>query len=153
MKKLVIEDMLRDTDEARLFIEEVKKTSAKNHDKGFLKIPFIENNPTASLLYSHIRKGQITPKSIRQMDTDDLIYIAAHTEPNSEMEPDELARVKANAIRAQYELDRRNRNENLTVTVIVAFIAALLGAGATLLAQLLWFASYFHRFKSSKLVH
>lgn len=131
MAKITITDQLRDTPDAKKFMEEVAEKGAADHDEGYLDIPFTEKNPEATLLYDHIRKGQITPEFIRKIKTDDLIYIAGHTEPNSELKADELARVRANAIRAQQEINRRNRRKDVWTTAMVAFIAAFMGAMAT----------------------
>lgn len=133
-KKIVIEDRLRNTPEAKKHMSGILE-SASNHDEGYLDIPFIEKGVGANLIYDHIRKGQITPEYIRLINTDDLIYIAGHTEPNSTLDPDEMARVKANAIRAKQEIDRRSRKKQLIVTAIVAFTAAILGAAATIVAS------------------
>lgn len=133
MRKIVIKDRLRDTSDAQKFMKDVAETGAAKHDEGYLDIPFIEKDPEATLIYDHIRKGQITPEYIRKMKSDDLIYIAGHTEPNPEMKADELTRVRANAVRAQQEIERRNRSRNLRITAAVAFVAAFLGATATYL--------------------
>lgn len=132
-KKIVIKDRLRNTPEAKKYMEETLESALK-HDEGNLDIPFIEKDVAANLIYDHIRKGQITPEYVRLMKMDDLIYIAAHTDPNSTLGPDQMARVKANAIRAKQEIDRRNRKKQLIVTAIVASLAAILGAAATIRA-------------------
>ena len=132
-KKIAVEDRLRNTPGAKKFMKDISESALK-HDEGHLDIPFIEKGAVANLIYDHIRKGQITPEYIRLMNTDDLIYIAGHTEPNSTLDPDQMARIKANAIRAKQEIDRRNRRKQLTITVIVASLAAILGAAATIWA-------------------
>lgn len=129
VRKISITDKLKGTPDAQRFMKNAAVKDAAQHNEGYLDIPFIEKYPGATLLYDHIRKGQITPEYIRKLKTDDLIYIAGHTEPNSELKPDDMSRVKANAIRAQQEIERRSRTKSLLITAIITFTAAFLGPG------------------------
>lgn len=132
MSKIVITDYLKDDDGSKKHMRDAI-SNANNHDKGYLDIPFIEHSPDSTLLYNHILSGQISPEFIKQLSTDDLMYIAGHLEPDEKLDPEPKARVRANAIRAQHEIQRRERAKDLCITAAVAFVAAFVGAAATFL--------------------
>lgn len=127
MAKISITDYTRSDQESKKHLEDAFKGS-KEHTKGHLDMPFIEHSVDSILIYNHMLAGQISPKFIRKLSTDDLIYIAGHTEPDASLSHDTMARVKANAIRAQHEIDRRSNIRTLIITSIVTSLAAFVGA-------------------------
>lgn len=127
MSKISIIDYIRTDVESKKHLEDVRK-GAEKHTKGHLDIPFIEHSVDSILIYNHMLAGQISPKYIRKLSTDDLIYIAGHIEPDASLSHDTMARVKANAIRAQHEIDRRSNIRTLIITSIVTSLAAFVGA-------------------------
>lgn len=103
--------------------------SAKNSKKGDLSeiLPYTENNPNWTLLYNHIRKGQIDPRKMSRMRREDLDYLAGMENPHLDLSKDELAKLNGNVSRAKQEINNRNLCWTMFFTVSAAIIGAYIG--------------------------
>lgn len=98
---------------------------SRGHDDGsassrvYTALEFTEMNPQLTLLYDHLKAGQISPEYLRKMRNVDLEYIAAGG-VHGRLGTDEQAKLAGNMTRATRELQRR--------------LAVRTGVGAVLLA-------------------
>jgi hypothetical protein len=129
------------------------KAAADEHEKPALPaFEFTEANPKWVLVYNLARKGQITPRVMKNMRRADLHFLAGHVYPHPALTQslpdrdgklgfahvwvdqsirqgwDEVTKLQGNAARAQAELDRRN----FVWSAAFTFLAALAASGRTL---------------------
>ena len=119
--------------------------SSKNHNHPSLaKLPYSETEARLHFLYGYCQRGQIRSDAMWRMRRADLEYIAGHTEPEPlwsgggdpatrKRVREETVKLMANAARAKYELERRDRIAN----TIAVFVAGLIAAGAGIATFLL----------------
>lgn len=127
-------------------VESAKK-AAVNHSSGKLpKLPFTEANYEWVLLYEHAQIGQITSETMRYMKRRDLYYLAGMTFPHPELtQPmsdnekkfpgigahktrwSRATKLQGNAVRAKFEIDRRNSFWVTLFTVSAALVGAAIG--------------------------
>jgi hypothetical protein len=108
------------------------KTAAGGSKRGILSksLPFTEEDYRLPLLYSHIQKGQITPKAMRRLQRQYLDYIAGMDFPHPDLlkeDPEALTKLQGNVSRAKYELSKRNLIWATSFTAVIAFLGALAG--------------------------
>jgi len=112
-----------------------------------------ERVPDFHLLWQHCMRSQILPDAMKRMRRKDLEYLAAHSgdvfyimehasenaeddEPTRQIHRLNNEKLQANAVRAKYELERRDRVRGvITTTAIAAAIGAVAGG---LFASGLW---------------
>lgn len=103
---------------------------AENHnppsERYLVSLPHTESDRDWQLLYFHCIEGQIRPEHMWRMRRIDLGYLAGHArEPAQLLTPLAAAKLMANAARAQYELERRDR---IWSTGVAAFMGGLVVA-------------------------
>jgi hypothetical protein len=103
-------------------------------DRWFLPVlGATESNPDMHLIWQHCMRSQILPSAIRQLGRDELEYLAAHSgeaffvNQEGALLRGQIEKLRANADRARYELERRDR---IKASSLVTFIAAAIGGGA-----------------------
>lgn len=90
------------------------------------RLTYTEQNYLWTLLYGHLRKGQIEPQHLRRMRAADLEYIAAaSTYVHEQLNEGEKAKLHGNIARATRELNRRY---TVLTGLVIAASAAILGA-------------------------
>lgn len=108
------------------------KEAANGHEHPavYKRLTYTEQNYLWTLLYSHLRKGQIEPQHLRRMRAADLEYIAAApTYVHEKLSEGEKAKLSGNIARATRELSRRY---TVLTGLVIAASAAILGALARL---------------------
>ncbi len=92
------------------------------------RLIYTEQNYLWTLLYSHLRKGQIQPQHLRRMRAADLEYIAAATtHVHDKLDEGEKAKLHGNIARATRELQRRY---TVLTGLVIPISASILGAFA-----------------------
>ena len=104
-----------------------------------------ETIPEMHLLWQHCMRSQITPDALRRMKREHLLYLAAHSGEVTYLMPElddnglpipgtqqlvqgRNPKLQENALRAKYELERRDRrNAAVYTTLIAATMGALVG--------------------------
>ena len=87
-------------------------------------LTFTEQNPQWTLLYDHMRRGQIDPDHLRRMRNLDLEYIAAGYF-HEDLCKDEKAKLSGNMARATRELQRRLAvRTGMGVVILAALLAS-----------------------------
>lgn len=92
-----------------------------------------ETNPDSHLLYSHCLRSQIRPENLRRMRVNDLRYIASHSgvvyayDEEGNLREGFAEKLRANAHRAELELDRRHRWAVGIWTTLIAAIGGVIG--------------------------
>ena len=132
---------------AAAVVQERGEKSAEAHQIDEYYLPALgatERDPELHMLWSHCQRTQITPKAIKRMKRHHLEYLAAHSgevyyviekrdltegvDPEFEAVRSHNIKLQANAVRATYELEHRDRVRGvITTTSIAAAIGALVG--------------------------
>lgn len=104
-----------------------------------------ERDPELHMLWSHCMRSQITPDALKRVQRKHLEYLAAHSgdvflvvektlhgDDVKDVPPRVIkqhnVKLQANAVRATYELERRDRVRGvITTTFIAAAIGAIVG--------------------------
>lgn len=131
----------------------VASKAAGNHPHPSLnKLPYTETEARLHFLHGYCSRGQIRSDAMWRMRREDLEYIAGHTEPTPDYvirkanetqfdaqkrRKDGPTKLMANAARAKYELERRDRITNTLAVALAGVVAALATVGAVLLADYL----------------
>jgi len=137
------QDILEGLDNTDQIVINAKKGANESNKKILPALDFTENEYRWTLLYDHIREGQITPKNLHHMRRIDLEFLAgmyfSHPdllEPQRKGESkkiadkrhEQLTKVLGNAIRAKAELQKRNLLWATGITASVALVSAIVGA-------------------------
>lgn len=109
------------------------KQAADKSERGILSktLPFTEENFEFTLLYNHVRRGQIQPKKLRRLQRKYLDFIAGMEYPNPDIEktdPHELMKLQGNVSRAKHELALRNLFWTTLITASAAIAGAFIGS-------------------------
>jgi hypothetical protein len=108
------------------------KRSAGESNRGALEksLPFTEANYEFTLIYDHIRIGQIDPKKLHRLRRKYLNYIVGMEYPHPDLvekNHEAITKIQGNVARAKHELNMRNLRWSLLTTALAAFIGARLG--------------------------
>jgi len=122
----------KDVDQAVL---DQRLQDAQNHnppaERYLPNLPHTEADRDWQLLYYHCLEGQIRPELMWRMRRIDLGYLAGHVrQPEQLLTKLEAGKLMANAARAQYELERRDR---IWSTGVAAFMGGIVVALVTFL--------------------
>jgi hypothetical protein len=137
-------------------INEAKQSAGGSKQGNLSKtLPFTEEDYRFNLLYNHIRVGQIEPKKLRRLQRKYLDFIAGieyahpdlinpYVKPKEINETDEkyeerrekvleasheeLTKLQGNVSRAKHELAIRNLFWTTIITVVAAFVGAIIGS-------------------------
>lgn len=121
-------------------VEWAKAMAKQNSAPVIPGLTYTETNYQWILLYEHVQRGQIDPRVLRRMRTDDLEYLAGHPSPHPDLleavgTPEQKADARGRAIkivenitRATRELERRSaRRAYLWSTAIAAGVGGAIG--------------------------
>lgn len=137
----LLEGVDRGSEQYRNSVEAARVSREESEQPILPAFPYTEGNPRWTMLYDHIRLGQIRPEALKRMRRADLEFIAAH--PNPELpNPGYLnaadwdlvrgrhGKLLGNITRAAREIQRR---DTLHSTLYIATTGALFGGLAVAL--------------------
>lgn len=113
------------------------KESAGSSKRGALSksLPYTEEDYRFTLLYDHMRTGQINPRAMRRLQRKYLDYIAGMDYPHPNLQKtgdtemtEQLTKLQGNVSRAKYELSKRNLFWTTLCTALAALSGAVVGA-------------------------